>query len=641
MTNSRPRDPSDPANDDGKSNACRSRARKFLSNLTPELFLRWLVVRDGPLLPGGRLVGMATAPVEAERDVLQVAKRIVEAWPAGFILPSLADPKQRDLPGLVIRSLALSGMIRRALVSTASAGSHEWLDHLEMMFLIRFPFPKVGAEDTQSYTPLSVIPIDSLAEPDEREIPNGSPWWDLSLLDETDTAIPISVIESVRQRTRSLLLAPMPNMPQERAFGLISLFRRAGSFSLDTAIVREFHRMIGEFETAKGRISECDIQILRQAVDEIRELDPDHWNLMMDALGEQGRAVLRRWLRTGCTLNSDEADAVAYALHLAGPLSRAKAEIATCSVESPPAIPTAGDQTSDLIAAPVTLDDIFALLVDTAQLDGVLQPTDEQDVYSIDTGSGATIRITASKSALEWKCGHSSGGCFGAPCEFASYGGSGFDSLLELLPGPSELPNWLHRVEVDATEEGITVKRIAYVASCIGGDRTVLSLRALNGAVIDPTKSPSRAFIASVERYLRQDARSELARIKSIDLLDEANIAAARRQRAFALELAAALTQHIEPDDSTGVRECLEALAGRQHPMLVTLDRARLFRHSPNLIDIGQGVPDDGSICLNVPPALLVASASEGLGATSWNNAEVSSAVFRQEVDRLLDMCAS
>lgn len=638
MTDSLSSDRSDSTKDSQGSQGAshtNERARRFRSCLSPELILRWLVIRDGPFLPGGRLVGMATTPGRNDTNVLRTAKRIVESWPAGFILPTRTGPDHADLPGLVFRSLALSGLMRRALVVAPQARTVEWIRQLESGSLIRFKPLDADSKSLPNDPALLVASIDSLAETGSGESSASEYQWDILFLDGTDSVLSIEVIDKIQHRSRTLFVAQEPNIDRDRALSLIRVFRRTGSFSLDTGIAREYYRMVEEFRNSDGRIPDHDLQILRRAVSEISELDPDYWSQMTDDLGERRLAILKRWLRTGCVLDSREADAVTHALRLAAPLSRVIAQTAPDSQESSDETP--GKRTASLISSPVSLEDISGVLAETARPGGVLQSTDHPDVFSVDTGSGDALRMTASRDIFQTDSTGAPGSPSATRCEFASYGGSVFESLLSLLPDPDDLPNWLRRVEVDVTDGAVTITRVAYVASCTDGDRTVLSLRALNGAAIDPAGVPSEEFVASLERYLCQEARSELARIKRSSQLEGANVAAAQRQQAFALEIATALSQQETRDsDIASVRDRMETFALRRHPILITLDRARLFRHSPNLIDLELAIPDEGGMCLSIPPALIAASASEVSAATSEAGSEIDLQTLNQKIDRLL-----
>ncbi len=319
MTETVSRDTIDQMNEDQRSARDGERARKFRSHLSPELLLRWLVIRDGPFLPGGRFVGMATAPARCEPNMLQMAKRLVESWPAGFILPAKAGSGQAGLPGLLVRSLTLSGLVRRALIAVPSAECPEWINSLETSFLIRFTQADTTTSNSPNDPALIVVPINALADGAPNEDQPSSIDWDITLIDGTGTELSMETMEDIRERSRAMLTVTGPNAAGERGFGLTRLCRRTGSFSLDDGITREYHRLIEEFETAESRIPEHDIQFLRRAVGEIRDLDPDYWDVMMNALGGSGQAILKRWIRTGGALNPEDASAILFALRLAAP----------------------------------------------------------------------------------------------------------------------------------------------------------------------------------------------------------------------------------------------------------------------------------------------------------------------------------
>ena len=615
--------------------------RKFRSCLSPELLLRWLVVKDGPLLPNGRFVGMATAPASYGPEEIRAAKRIVESWPAGFIVPEQTDSGQAIVPGLVFRSLILCGLARHALLTASAARCLEWVRNFETKFLTRFTLLQDTETDALSCPLLAAVPAESPAVAKHRGRLSSTARWDITLVDGTGAVPSISTLENVRERSQTLLMTADPDCGTERIFSLTQLYQRSGSFSFDAEITREYYRLVGEFERAAGKLPEHDIHFLRRAIDEISDLDPNFRDSIMDALGERKRTILKRWIRTGNCLNSSEAEAVTCALRLAAPLSRVMAGISPVVQELTAPVPD--ERPAVPIPAPVSMDDISKLLKDTAQQDGILHPADRPNVFAINAGSDTTLYVTASREVFAAEAGMPPASGPEAQCEFASYGGSAFDSLLALLPDMDDLPGWMRRIRVEATEGDVTVTRIAYVVSCVDGDRGILSMRALDGAVIDTGGTPAKEFVASLERYLRQVARSELAQIRRAARMEEANLRAARHQRAFALEVAAALLrQHIHPGDgSASVHDSLQTIAERQHPVLVTLNRKRLLRQSPNLFDIGQAVPDEGRMCLSIHPALLRAAVSEVSAVLPERNAEIDSKLLCQKVDQLLEMIGS
>ncbi len=635
MTDTASQKPDDQPTKKRGSTRNEERARKFRNSLSPELLLRWLVIRDGPLLPNGHLVGLATASTRSEPDAPGTMKRILESWPVSFIVSGQSEPAQADLPCLILRSLALAGLARRALVAVHSARCPEWRHRLETDFLIDTTSNGSGAQLTSDAPNVELVHIESLT-PTDRKAPSDQLDWDIAIIDGTVAAVPTTAMENLRNRSRALLILTEADPSNERDLDMMKLCQRSGSFSSDSGIVHEYYRLISEFKNANGQVPEQDAQFLRRAIGEVRDLDPSHWSVMIDAIGVPMETVLLRWIRTGCPLDQGEASAILTALELAAPFSRVNARPESNAPD--PTLQSSSENAETRIPSPVALEDISQLLRDTADRNGILRHTDHPDVFALETNSGESIRITASRDALDPENDHSSGDSPEVRCEFATYGGSDFDDLLALLPNSSVLPNWLHRMEVEASDGDFNVTKSAYVVSCRDGDRSILSMRALINAEVNPDREPSNAFIASLERYLRQEVRSELSRIKRASSIEEANLNAARHQKAFALEIAAALLQQLDPDEKyVNAHDYLMSIAKRRRPMLVTLDRARLSRHSPNLLDVAQAIPDDGRLCLNIPPALLFAADSEIQAMSTDPKTGIDLERLRDEVDRLLE----
>lgn len=79
--------------------------------------LQFALIKDGPRLPCGRFAGMETAPVKPWPHQEIVARRLVETWPYSFLLCDEVGLGKTIEAGLAMRSLYLSGLAKRILIS--------------------------------------------------------------------------------------------------------------------------------------------------------------------------------------------------------------------------------------------------------------------------------------------------------------------------------------------------------------------------------------------------------------------------------------------------------------------------------------------------------------------------------------------
>jgi hypothetical protein len=78
--------------------------------------LRFALLCDGPKLPGGRYVGMETAPITPWPHQAVVARRLIATWPYSYLLCDEVGLGKTIEAGLAICSLYLSGLVQRVLI---------------------------------------------------------------------------------------------------------------------------------------------------------------------------------------------------------------------------------------------------------------------------------------------------------------------------------------------------------------------------------------------------------------------------------------------------------------------------------------------------------------------------------------------
>ena len=88
--------------------------------------LRFALLRDGPRLPGGRYVGMETAPIAPWPHQAVVARRLIDTWPYSYLLCDEVGLGKTIEAGLAIRSLYLAGLVQRVLICAPASLTHQW-----------------------------------------------------------------------------------------------------------------------------------------------------------------------------------------------------------------------------------------------------------------------------------------------------------------------------------------------------------------------------------------------------------------------------------------------------------------------------------------------------------------------------------
>ncbi|MBW1804754.1 MAG: helicase, partial [Deltaproteobacteria bacterium] len=100
--------------------------------------LKFALIKDGPHLPGGRFVGMETAPVKPWPHQVVVARRLVETWPYSYLLCDEVGLGKTIEAGLAIRSLYLSGLVKRVLIAPPASLTRQWHREMESKFFLPF-----------------------------------------------------------------------------------------------------------------------------------------------------------------------------------------------------------------------------------------------------------------------------------------------------------------------------------------------------------------------------------------------------------------------------------------------------------------------------------------------------------------------
>jgi hypothetical protein len=113
--------------------------------------LRFALLRDGPKLPGGRYVGLETAPITPWPHQTVVARRLIATWPYSYLLCDEVGLGKTIEAGLAIRSLYLSGLTRRVLICAPASLTRQWQREMASRFFLPFGRALGGSPSRHEY----------------------------------------------------------------------------------------------------------------------------------------------------------------------------------------------------------------------------------------------------------------------------------------------------------------------------------------------------------------------------------------------------------------------------------------------------------------------------------------------------------
>jgi hypothetical protein len=325
-------------------------------SLSPLERLRFALLRDGPRLPNGRAVGIATAPIEPWPHQAVVARRLVECFPFSWLLCDEVGLGKTIEAGLALRSLYLSGIAKRILIAAPASLTRQWQREMASKFLLPFGRARSGAPLRHEYLLPSEMdrPAASLCEPDLAIVSTGllvrqdrrqelqrARDFDVILLDEAHYArrgnpqrgtradpnfgtLYRLLAELLRGKARSLLLAtatPMQLDPIE-ATDLVSLTRRAGPFLEDPSLLIGYYDALGALVDNRELLP-IEWEFLRQTICLVEQQDPPLWDwLTANVIDGRIRLALRRWLNGGTAPRGLDRRKMLRLIFAASPLSR-------------------------------------------------------------------------------------------------------------------------------------------------------------------------------------------------------------------------------------------------------------------------------------------------------------------------------
>jgi len=318
--------------------------------------LRFALIKDGPKLPGGRYVGLETAPIEPWPHQAVVARRLVETWPYNYLLCDEVGLGKTIEAGLAGRSLHLCGLVERILIAAPRALTRQWQREMATKFLMPFgrvlggptikhhyEFPVEEDRPAASlYTPNLTIVSTGLLSRQERlpDLDHTTPF-DIVLVDEAHYARrknPVrgarvhaeygnlfrAIREHLTTKTSCLWLATATPMQLDavEVSDLLQFTDRVGAFQFDPTLMQQYYEILGKL-VRHGTPSEEEWEFLRRAVAIVPQQDPRLWSFMESAVIDgRIRVAVRQWLEQGRAPRGADLRNMLRLIFAASPLSR-------------------------------------------------------------------------------------------------------------------------------------------------------------------------------------------------------------------------------------------------------------------------------------------------------------------------------
>ncbi|HEY7307838.1 MAG TPA: helicase-related protein [Gemmataceae bacterium] len=318
--------------------------------------LRFALIKDGPKLPGGRLVGIQTAPITPWPHQAVVARRLVETWPYSYLLCDEVGLGKTIEGGLALRSLILSGVVKRVLIAAPASLTGQWQRELATKFFLpfalalpgagrrhRFLFPNAREVSAPAlYAPDLVIVSTGLLTRTERQpdLRNAKPF-DIVLLDEAHYArrenptrgtavepryghLYETVRDLLRKKAECLWLATATPMQLDsiEVADLVQLSNRVGAFQHDPTLLLSYYDILGKL-TAEEEPTAEDWDFLRRAVAAIELQDPILWRFLQHAVVDgRIRVAVRQWLEQKRNPKGNDRRNMLRLIFAGAPLSR-------------------------------------------------------------------------------------------------------------------------------------------------------------------------------------------------------------------------------------------------------------------------------------------------------------------------------
>ncbi len=318
--------------------------------------LRFALIKDGPVLPGGRFVGMETAPVKAWPHQEIVARRLIETWPYSYLLCDEVGLGKTIEAGLAIRSLYLSGFARRVLIAAPASLTEQWHREMASKFFLPFARALSGSSVRHAYIfprdeiisqkkllkpSLCIVSTGLISRKERRKELQTAENFDIALIDEAHYArrknpkngarsypkfgnLYKTIQNDLRKRSASLWLATATPMQIDwiEVFDLLSLTNRVGQFQFDPSLTRAYYDVLGAM-VQEQVINESQWEFLRRAIASLNHHDPFLWKYLHESVIDgRIRTAARHWLERGRIPKGADRKNIQRLIFSAAPLSR-------------------------------------------------------------------------------------------------------------------------------------------------------------------------------------------------------------------------------------------------------------------------------------------------------------------------------
>lgn len=288
---------------------------------TLEEMLRFAVLRDAPKMPGGKYIGMYSAPVEPWPHQEIVSHRLVESWPYSYMMCDEVGLGKTIEAALAIRSLVLSGWAKRVLIVAPASLTDQWQRELAQKALLPFykSKPKPGGSgkiqhtrifpeegellDNDLYSPdLNIVSTGLVSRKERLSMLRSAQQYDIILLDEAHYArrqnprdgadaapkygqLYRALQAGLRPKAKSLWMAtatPMQIDPIE-VYDLFRLTNRVGPYQHDPTLSLYYFSLMSKLVKNES-LTRMEWAELGQSYHQIEALDPFLWKRLNDSV---------------------------------------------------------------------------------------------------------------------------------------------------------------------------------------------------------------------------------------------------------------------------------------------------------------------------------------------------------------------
>jgi len=299
---------------------------------------------------------METAPVKPWPHQEVVARRLIETWPYSYLLCDEVGLGKTIEAGLAIRSLYLSGLARRVLISPPAGLTRQWQREMASKFMMPFARAISGRSVRHEYIhpveekrqtknlygpALNIVSTGLLNRKDRRDALQRAEAFDIALVDEAHYArrknpkdghrtypkfgnLYTALRDALRQQTRSLWLATATPMQLDwiEVYDLLYLTHRTGPFQHDPTLTWKYYEALGSL-VRREDVHPTYWDFLRRAIRSIKDQDPFHWSYISEAVMDgRIRIPADLWLERGRTPRGPDRHPMLRLIFASAPLSR-------------------------------------------------------------------------------------------------------------------------------------------------------------------------------------------------------------------------------------------------------------------------------------------------------------------------------